>query len=68
MPSYAFFLDIDGTLIDGEYVPRENVEAIQYARSRGVPVFLNTGRGYRFIPDRVWENFTFDGVVAGSGA
>lgn len=68
MPSYAFFLDIDGTLIDGEYVPRENIEAIAYARSRGVPVFLNTGRGRRFIPDRVWENFTFDGVVAGSGA
>lgn len=68
MPSYAFFLDIDGTLIDGEYVPPENIEAIAYARRIGVPVFLNTGRGLRFIPDRVWDNFTFDGIVAGSGA
>lgn len=68
MPSYAFFLDIDGTLIEGEYVPPENIDAITYAHRRGVPVLLNTGRGLRFIPDRVWQNFSFDGVVAGSGA
>lgn len=65
---YAFFLDIDGTLIDNTFVPNENRKAIEEARAAGHLVLLNTGRGYRFIPDRVWENFTFDGVVSGSGA
>lgn len=65
---YAFFLDIDGTLIDHTYVPVENRLAIEEARNAGHLVLLNTGRGYRFIPDRVWNNFQFDGVVCGSGA
>ncbi len=65
---YAFFLDIDGTLIDYTFVPKENQTAIEAARRSGHLVFLNTGRGYRFILDRVWDNFTFDGVVCGSGA
>ncbi len=65
---YAFFLDIDGTLIDYTFVPKENCKAIREARSAGHLVLLNTGRGYRFIPDRVWDNFSFDGVVCGSGA
>ncbi|MBQ8382692.1 MAG: HAD hydrolase family protein [Clostridia bacterium] len=65
---YAFFLDIDGTLIDYTFVPAENRLAIAEARAAGHLVLLNTGRGYRFIPDRVWQNFTFDGVVCGSGA
>ncbi len=65
---YAFFLDIDGTLIDYTFVPAENRCAIAEARQAGHLVLLNTGRGYRFIPNRVWDNFTFDGVVCGSGA
>lgn len=65
---YAFFLDIDGTLIDYTFVPDENRKAIAEARQAGHFVLLNTGRGYRFIPDRVWDNFTFDGIVCGSGA
>lgn len=65
---YAFFLDIDGTLIDYTFVPDENRKAIEEARQAGHLVLLNTGRGYRFIPDRVWNNFTFDGIVCGSGA
>ena len=65
---YAFFLDIDGTLIDYTFVPAENRYAIEEARAAGHLVLLNTGRGYRFIPDRVWDNFRFDGVVCGSGA
>lgn len=65
---YAFFLDIDGTLIDYTFVPAENRIAIEEARAAGHLVLLNTGRGHRFIPDRVWDNFTFDGIVCGSGA
>ena len=65
---YAFFLDIDGTLIDYEFVPSPNRIAIDNARRSGHLVFLNTGRSYRFIPNRVWDNFEFDGVVCGSGS
>lgn len=65
---YAFFLDIDGTLIDYTFVPAENRIAIEEARTAGHLVLLNTGRGYRFIPDRIWDNFEFDGIVCGSGA
>ncbi|MBQ8289015.1 MAG: HAD hydrolase family protein [Clostridia bacterium] len=65
---YAFFLDIDGTIIDNTFVPDENRKAIEEARAAGHLVLLNTGRGLRFIPDRVWQSFTFDGVVCGAGA
>lgn len=65
---YAFFLDIDGTIIDYKFVPAENRIAIDEARREGHLVFLNTGRSYRFIPNRVWDNFDFDGVVCGSGS
>lgn len=65
---YAFFLDIDGTLIDYKFVPAQNRIAIDEARAAGHLVFLNTGRSYRFIPNRVWDNFEFDGIVCGSGS
>ncbi len=65
---FAFFLDIDGTLIDYKFVPSENRIAIDEARRAGHLVFLNTGRSYRFIPNRVWDNFDFDGIVCGSGS
>ena len=65
---YAFFLDIDGTLIDYKFVPAENRIAIDEARDAGHLVFLNTGRSYRFIPNRVWDHFEFDGIVCGSGS
>ncbi len=40
-------LDIDGTLVDRACrVPRENYEAIQEARARGIKVVLATGRSW----------------------
>ena len=43
---YAFFLDIDGTLFDGERVSDRVIDAINKARSLGHKVFINTARAY----------------------
>ena len=64
---HAVFLDIDGTLIAQNKLPRENVEAIAAAQAAGHKVLLNTGRSYAFIP---WDSLcgiNFDGVCAGCG-
>jgi hypothetical protein len=65
---YVFFLDIDGTLTDHEWLPPQNIEAIQRARRMGHPVFLNTGRSLGFIPKWLLEQLEIDGILAGSGA
>lgn len=65
---YIFFLDIDGTLTWGNKIPRKTAEAIEYARSNGHPVYINTGRSLAFIPAFVLTELSFDGIVAGLGA
>lgn len=65
---YAFFLDFDGTLVDGTNLPEENIRAIRRAMSEGNPVFLNTGRAPAFIPPWIFNRITFSGIIAGSGA
>ncbi len=67
MKKYAFFLDIDGTLLahDGS-VPKENIEAIKIAREQGHKVFINSGRSMAFIPKAVLE-IPLDGYVMGIG-
>ncbi len=65
---YAFFLDIDGTLIWGDQTSERNINAIKRARHDGHLVFLNTGRALKFIPEWVLDTFELDGIVAGSGA
>ena len=47
---YAFFLDIDGTIFDGNRVAQEVVDAITRAREAGHKVFLNTARAYIGLP------------------
>lgn len=68
MKKYLFFLDIDETLIARGHLPEENIRAIEYARSLGHAVFINTGRSPDFIPKFLFEKIKFDGVAAGSGA
>ncbi len=67
MKKYAFFLDIDGTLLasDGS-VPKENIDAIKYARDKGHFVFINSGRSMAFIPKSVLE-IPLDGYIMGIG-
>lgn len=66
---YAVFIDIDGTLISGNFkVPERNIEAIAKARKMGHKIFINTGRSYGNIPDVLFEQLDVDGYIAGSGA
>lgn len=68
MTKYAVFIDIDGTLYDKGYIHPENVRAINEATAAGHYIFINTGRGYSFIPKEVLGCACFYGVVAGIGA
>ncbi len=63
---YAFFLDIDGTLLAKGGVPKKNIDAINKARSLGHKVFINSGRSMGFIPEPVLE-IDFDGYIVGIG-
>lgn len=65
----AVFLDIDNTLTSARFfIPEENRNAIQMARDKGHKVFINTGRSWGNIPDKLREQFNVDGIIAGSGA
>ena len=68
MKPYAFFLDIDGTLLSKNGVPEENIRAIKIARKQGHFVFLNTGRSYITITDPILNCAPFDGIVSALGA
>ena len=63
---YAFFLDIDGTIYDGNSVSQEVVSAIVMARSAGHKVFINTARAYIGIPREVLR-LPVDGFVCSFG-
>lgn len=61
------FLDLDGTLRDEAYgIPDSALQALTRCRSRGVRVFLCTGRSIGTIPEDA-AALTWDGVIAGNG-
>ncbi len=67
MRQRAIFLDLDGTIAQGNRPPSETVTAaIRRARRDGHKVFLCTGRAPGYIYTAV-ETVGFDGVVAAAG-
>ncbi len=68
MDKYAFFLDIDGTLVGKDGVHPDNISAIKRAQKAGHFVFLNTGRSYAYIDPEILNCAPFDGFVCGLGA
>lgn len=66
MENYAIFLDIDGTLVSGGEVPKENTDAIRKAQAKGHKIFINSGRSMGFVQDYV-KAVGFDGYVVGIG-
>ena len=65
---YAFFIDIDGTLIYKSNAPSKAVkDKIKYARSLGCKVFVNTGRARGLIPDKHLKSMHLDGIIAANG-
>lgn len=65
---YAFFIDIDGTLMFEGRLPKENIDAIAKARKNGHYVFINTGRSLAVIQPVVKESIQFDGLVTALGS
>lgn len=64
---YIIFLDIDGTVFDGEKVPERNIMALRRARAEGHKVFLNTGRAHCIVTKEILDAVEPDGVVCSMG-
>jgi Cof subfamily protein (haloacid dehalogenase superfamily) len=64
---YIIFLDIDGTVFDGESVPEKNVLALKRAREEGHKIFLNTGRAHCIVTDDIIEAVKPDGIISAMG-
>ena len=63
---FVFFLDIDGTIYDGEQVAQEVIDAIAGAREAGHKVLINTARAYIGMPAQVCR-LPVDGWVCSFG-
>ena len=63
---HAFFLDIDGTIYDGNAIAQEVTDAIVCARAAGHKVFINTARAYIGLPREV-AHLPVDGFVCSFG-
>jgi hydroxymethylpyrimidine pyrophosphatase-like HAD family hydrolase len=63
---YAFFLDIDGTIYDGNAIAQEVTDAIVCARAAGHKVFINTARAYIGLPREV-AHLQVDGFICAFG-
>lgn len=68
MTPFALFLDIDGTLtVENQVIPERNIVALRKARELGHKVFINTGRSYGNIPQKIFDQIEVDGVISGNG-
>ncbi len=63
---YAFFIDIDGTLMCNKIIPEKNHRAIKEAREKGHLVFINTARG-KLSASNVAGEVDVDGLISGLG-
>ena len=63
---YAFFIDIDGTLMANRVIPEKNYRAIKIAREKGHLVFINTARA-KLSATTVLGKIDVDGLICGLG-
>ena len=64
----AFAIDLDGTLLVGEHVPEENIQALRRAHSAGFQIIIATARWVQ-MAQRVEAEIGVEGpVIACSGA
>ncbi len=66
---YAFFLDIDGTLLspDGK-ISTQNIQAVNEAVSKGHYVFICSGRSYPKVGEYIINAANWSGIIASIGA
>jgi Cof subfamily protein (haloacid dehalogenase superfamily) len=64
----AVFLDIDGTMVSFQthHIPENTKQALREAKSKGVKIFVATGRHYTDITDP--GDLEFDGYITLNGA
>ena len=64
----AIFFDVDGTLVSFKThtIPDSAMQALHTLRSRGIKLFLSTGRHQKML-GQVRDLFPFDGYVTLSG-
>ncbi len=63
---FAIFLDIDGTIFDGEAINQKDIDAINRVREEGHLVFINSGRTLGMLPEKV-TRIEVDGFVLAMG-
>ncbi len=64
---YIIFLDVDGTIFDGNEVPSRTANALAKAKALGHKIFINSARTHSIIPDIVLESIAPNGIVGGMG-
>ncbi|MBE6685840.1 MAG: HAD-IIB family hydrolase [Ruminococcaceae bacterium] len=63
---YLFF-DYDGTLAYNGKISEANIKALEKARAAGHKIFLHTGRSKANVPDEVFYDIVWDGMICGKG-
>ncbi|MGL5151251.1 MAG: HAD family hydrolase [Clostridium sp.] len=63
-------MDMDGTLLNNSHsIPKENLEAIKLAQSKGVYAVISTGRVYEHVIDFInSQDFEPDFIISSNGA
>ena len=66
---YNFFLDIDGTLLAAgkKSITEQTQTALEFARSKGSKIFINTGRTRAYVPYGLRTLECIDGLCCGCG-
>ncbi len=61
------FLDIDGTILDHDYIPESAIMAIKQAKTNGHKIYICTGRTVGLLPQNVLDIIEYDGIICASG-
>ncbi len=66
----SLFFDIDGTLVSfrTHRIPQATVDALTEAKTRGVKIFISTGRPIQFITNLSQIEHLLDGYITTNGA
>ena len=66
----ALFFDIDGTLLSFKThsIPQSTIEALSIASSKGIKIFISTGRPFQLINNLEPISHLIDGYITTNGA
>lgn len=66
----ALFFDIDGTLVSFKThtIPDSTIQALTAAKSKGIEIYISTGRPYPLINNISAIEHLIDGYITANGA